>query len=234
MRKALIIGANSDIAFEFSKILAKNNYNLILASRNMVELKDKKKFFESYSKISCKIYYFDIEKFDTFKDFISSIDLDIDTILVSAGYLEKNEINFEKIENINFYGPKKIIEEIILNKDFQTIKHVIAISSIAADKKNISNNTYSFSKKRFSQFLKTFSNKKLNKTIIIKDIKPGYVSTKMTKNFQLIKFLISSPSFVAKKIFLSLDSNKREVYVPIYWKLIVTIYNLIPSVFLKK
>ena len=82
MRKALIIGANSDIAFEFSKILAKNNYNLILASRNMVELKDKKKFFESYSKISCKIYYFDIEKFDTFKDFISSIDLDIDTILV--------------------------------------------------------------------------------------------------------------------------------------------------------
>ena len=233
MSKALIIGANSDIAFEFCKILSANKYSLILASRNMAELHNKKKYLENFYKINCKIYYLDIEKFNSLENFIHNLDKDVNLAFLSTGYLEKNEVNKKKIENVNYYGPKKIIENLLLNKNFKKLKHVVAISSVAADRKKILNNTYALSKKRLSQFLKDLSKKPFIENIIIKDIKPGYVLTKMTNNLSLSGPLISSPSFVAKKIFKSLKTNKREVYIPSYWKLILIIYNLIPSIFLK-
>ena len=46
MKTALILGANSEIAFEFSKLLARNNYKLFLASRNLANLKYKKNYLK--------------------------------------------------------------------------------------------------------------------------------------------------------------------------------------------
>jgi short-subunit dehydrogenase len=231
MSKALIIGGNSDIAFEFCKILAANKYSLILASRNIKELQNKKNYLENFYKIDCKIYFVDIEKFNLSKDFIDTLDKDINLVLVASGYLENNEVNFKKIENVNYYGPKKIIENIVFNENFKKLQYIIAISSVAADRKRISNNTYALSKKKLSQFLKILSKNSMIENIIIKDIKPGYVSTKMIDNLPLAKPLISTPSFVAKKIFQSLRTVKREIYIPFYWKFILIIYNLIPLIF---
>ena len=40
-KNALIVGANSKIAFELSKVLVKNEYDLFLLSKNYSELKKK-------------------------------------------------------------------------------------------------------------------------------------------------------------------------------------------------
>ena len=40
-KNALIIGANSEIAFELSKFLAQDKYNLFLLSKNYSKLKKK-------------------------------------------------------------------------------------------------------------------------------------------------------------------------------------------------
>ena len=45
MKWMLIIGGNSDIGFELSKRFAKKNFNIYLVSKNISQLKLKKKIF---------------------------------------------------------------------------------------------------------------------------------------------------------------------------------------------
>ena len=46
MKWMLIIGGNSDIGFELSKRFAGKNFNIYLASKNISQLKFKKKYLE--------------------------------------------------------------------------------------------------------------------------------------------------------------------------------------------
>ena len=110
------------------------------------------------------------------------IDSDLNIIIFTSGYYEKPEKDLEKINTINFEGPSLFIDKILNNKNFKNIEQIICLSSIAADRnKNI--NQYASSKKKLSTYLSEQS--KINKDVIIKNIKPGYVETKMTKNFNL-------------------------------------------------
>ena len=173
--------------------------------------------------------FFDIEKFQDFEKFLSSLDKDINVIILTSGYLERPEINREKILNVNYYGPKKFIQKVIENKHFSNIEQIIVVTSVAADRKDFSNNIYGLSKKKLSDFLYEL-NTKLEK-IIIKNIKPGYVNTKMTKNLNLNKFLISESKDIANKIFLCLNSNQHIFYLPNYWKILLKIYNFLTGIF---
>ena len=64
-------------------------------------------------------------------------------------------------------------------------------------------------------------------------IKPGYVETKMTKNFNLPKYLVSSPDLKGKIIFKSFEKNKDIVYAPSFWKILLIIYKNIPEFIFK-
>lgn len=225
MKKFLIIGANSDIAFELCKILAKEKNELLLASRDMSNLFKKRDEILNIYNTNCNALFLDMEKFHSFEKFLDDLDNDVTNIIIASGYQEIPEINKEKILNINYYGPKKFIQKIIENKNFSNIEQIIAITSVAADRKNLIKNTYALSKKKFSDFLYELHTK--NKTISIKNIKPGYVNTKMIKNLKLNKFLVSEAKDIANKIFLCLSYNKHEFYLPNYWKILLKFYNFL-------
>ena len=88
-------------------------------------------------------------------------------------------------------------------------------------------------KKKLSDYLYQEYKKKIDQGIAITNIKPGYVNTKMTKNLNLPKFLISSPLSIANEIFINMNNKKEhEVIVPKYWKILVQLFNL--KVFLLK
>ena len=223
--KSLIIGANSDIAFEFSKILASKNYDLILASKNLDELDKKRTFLERKYKNNIKTIYFNVEDFEKFEIFLISLDNDIKIVFIAVGYMEKNENNHNKIERVNYTGPKILIKSIIHKKFFLDLKKLICITSIAANRLDYKNTSYSLAKKNLSDFLMAENIK--NKNISILNVKPGYVDTKMIKDLKLPSILTSTPLNVAKKIFSSLNSSyKHEVIIPFYWRIFVFLFNL--------
>ena len=226
--KCLILGANSDIAYEFSKILYLKNYKLILTSRNLENLVKKKKLLEVNNEII--IYKFDITEYDKFDNFLLNLDKDIDFIFIASGYLEKPEINTDKIIDINFNGPKRLINQIILNNNkFSNLSKIISITSIAADRVDYKEQAYSLAKHNLSKFLFEKNIELKNEKISIKEIKLGYVKTKMTKDLKLFKILTSNPKKVANQIFLSLSNNKKIIYIPYFWKPIVILYNIFIS-----
>lgn len=230
MKKCLIVGANSDIGYELTKILASKKNKLILISRNISRLELKKKNLREKYNITCKTLYFDLEDLKSFDNILEEIDSDLNIIIFVSGYYEKPEKNLEKINIINFEGPSLFIDKILNKKNFKNIEQIICLSSVAADRnKNI--NQYALSKKKLSTYL--FEQSQINKKIIIKNIKPGYVKTKMTKNFYLNKYLTSNPKYIAKKIYANINSEKHTIYIPFYWKLLVKIYNSIPKFFIR-
>ena len=61
MKSLLIIGGNSDIGFELAKKFAQDDYKIILASKNIENLKIKKKILNKMN-IESEVYYFDLEQ----------------------------------------------------------------------------------------------------------------------------------------------------------------------------
>ncbi len=225
VKKILVIGANSDIAKEFIKISISKNLYLYLALRDN---KYSSKFISELSldqKSNYKVLEIDLEKNILFENYINDLDKSIDMIIFFSGYYEKPEVNHQKISVVNFLGPKNFILKLIKKKEFVNLNKIICLTSIAGDREPNYNQSYSRSKRDISNFLKKLN--KSEKKISFIDIKPGYVKTKMTHNLKLNKLLISKPQYVAKNIYLSLDTTKNEIYIPFYWKIIMLVYKLI-------
>lgn len=224
--KYVIFGANSDIAFELSKILIKNNCEILLASRNSKELKNKEIFLNEKSNKPVKSYCVDIQKNQDLNKFLDYLKKDIYHLIICSGYMEVPEINHKKIMDINFEGPKNLIEKIINNSEVN-INKISCITSVASDRQDYRKKSYSLAKRRLSEFLKLKSENLKTEGIIIQNIKPGYVYTKMTRDIKLPKILVINSKTAAKKIFKNLNTNNKNIYIPFFWKYILVLYNLL-------
>ena len=131
--KYIIFGANSDIAYELSKILVKNNFEIILVSKNIENLEKKKLFLNSITNNNIETYHADIQNDDEINNFINSLKKDDYHLVICSGYLEIPEINNTKIMNINYVGPKKLIEKFVKNNSLNMIK-ISCITSVASDR----------------------------------------------------------------------------------------------------
>lgn len=71
--KALVTGASSGIGYEFTKVLAKNKYDLILVSRNKEKLQKIKKEIEREYKVKVYLFKSDLSKLDKVKKFYQKV-----------------------------------------------------------------------------------------------------------------------------------------------------------------
>ncbi len=234
MKSLLIIGGNSDIGFELAKKFTVDNYKIILASRNIEDLKIKKNIINKMN-AECEIYYFDIEQHTTHKSFLDNLSNKPEIIVISAGYLEKEEINFNKIININYLSLLNFIETFISKKDlFDNLKSIIGISSLAGERGKERLNVYSSAKAGFSNYLDGLRQRLFKKNKKVITVKPGFVKTKMTKDLQLNPLLIVTPEKIAGKIYRDFQKNKLIIYPSLLWRFIIVIYKLIPEkIFIK-
>ena len=224
MSKYLIIGGNSDIAFEFARILLKNNHEIVMSSKNYDKLLLNSKKLEVEFNVKIKKLHIDIENLNDFDNYIQDLDKDIQCIFFSCGYIEKKEINLNKIKNINYIGPKIFIDKILKTIN---IKKIIAITSIAAKRVDYKSKTYSYSKKLFNDYLYSLNKIKEFSDIEVKIILPGYVKTKMTKDLKIPSILSTTPKKLSLDIYGALNKNQKEIITPKYWVILVFLFNLL-------
>ena len=233
-KSVLIIGANSDIAKEISKIFLGKNYFLHLMTRNSEDLISQNENNPFKDKI--KIYKFDPKDHDEFDKKIVDINPPPSIFVIANGFMGKNNFqeNFEKIVKINFIDPailsKKIINFLLLNKISGNIS---IISSVAGIRGRAKNYIYGASKSAITTFFSGLRQRYSKDNISFTSIILGFVNTKMTKDEKISKLLNSDPKKVAKKIVNAIE-NKKEIYIPIKWRIIMFIINLIPEKIFKK
>ena len=101
-------------------------------------------------------------------------------------------------------------------------------SSIAALRGNSWAPSYSASKAFMSNYAEGLNIKasKLKKNIVITDIKPGFINTKMAKGNG--RFWVAPPAKAVKQIIKGIEARKRVVYITKRWWLIAQLMKIIP------
>ena len=91
-RTILIIGAKSDIAVAVAHKFASEGYNLQLAARNSLELDAVVSDLKIRYEINVSVYELDILQYETFTDFIDSLECQIGRAHVRTPVTEKSRM----------------------------------------------------------------------------------------------------------------------------------------------
>lgn len=105
---------------------------------------------------------------------------------------------------------------------------IAAISSVAGDRGRKSNYVYGTSKAALTAFLQGVRNRIDREGVNVITIKPGFVATPMTANMQR-GILFVTPEKVARAIARAIEQHKDVVYIPKFWRLIMTVIRLLPE-----
>ncbi len=237
----LILGANSDVAYEVAKKFADSEHaDLYLASRDMELLEKKAQDIQIRCNVNARAVYFDALDFASHKEFYHSLDPKPDGVVLAFGYLgdqEKAQDDFSEVQKIiesNFIGAVSILE--IIAKDFEKHGHgfIIGISSVAGNRGRQSNYMYGSAKGALSIYLSGLRNRLSKTGVHVVTVLPGFINTKMTQSIDLPGLLTSEPDVIAEDIYKAFKKNKDIIYTKWFWKWIMLIITSIPEKVFKR
>ena len=236
-KRVFLIGSTSDIGLEILKQLTyQEDAEIIAVGRTPP---DKSIIFDLRAKLS--FFKCDLENFDDLRMFSKNLLLnleDIDLAIVAAGYLppENDELNLELVHksiSINGVGVACILSMLVKRMIYQKKGHILFLSTVASIRPRLRNFTYGASKSCADFFALGLSNKYKKSSIRISILRPGFVYTKMSKNFSPAPFAIESQS-VARLAIKGINKNKRIIYAPkILRYVFLFVRNLPNTLFLK-
>ncbi|WP_445001097.1 SDR family oxidoreductase [Halomonas mongoliensis] len=124
----------------------------------------------------------------------------------------------------------------LLANRFEQQKHgvIAVISSVAGDRGRQSNYVYGAAKGMLSIFLQGLRNRLAKANVDVVTIKPGFVDTPMTAEFDKGGPLWAKPEQIAKGIIKAMQKGKGEVYLPWFWWGIMLIIKHIPETIFKR
>lgn len=111
---------------------------------------------------------------------------------------------------------------------------IAVISSVAGDRGRQSNYVYGAAKGTLTIFLQGLRNRLARTGVAVVTIKPGFVDTPMTANFEKKGGLWVQPETVAEGILNGIEKRRSVVYLPGIWRWIMLIILHIPEVIFKR
>jgi short-subunit dehydrogenase len=111
--------------------------------------------------------------------------------------------------------------------------HIVAISSIAADRGRRLNPGYNASKAGLDTYLEALRNRLTQHGVTVTTIKPGFVDTVLLENAPKT-FWVISPAKAAAIIHRAVQQKKQLIYVPGRWRFVSLIIRNIPSVIFRR
>lgn len=240
----LIIGATSAIATATARLYAqKYKANFFLVARDearLTELKDDLAV-RGATAITTKVtdlandadYPLWIEEaFTAFKH--------IDVTLIAHGVLsnqkecEQDVLKMQQTMHINGFSALSMLTELGNRYERQGQGTIAFISSVAGDRGRSSNYVYGASKAVVTTFLQGLRVRLAKVGVHVLTIKPGFVDTPMTAEFDKSGPLWAKPEDIAAGIEKAIVKGKNEVYLPFFWRYIMLIILHIPNIIFNK
>jgi short-subunit dehydrogenase len=240
MSYVLIIGAKSDIAKACARAYAKNGYDLLLAGRNIDELKDFEKDLTVRTSQNIKLLELDILATEEHNKFYNNLPEKPLGVISAIGLLgdqiqaQEDYSHARAILDTNFTCIISLLN--IVANDFEQRKSgfIVGISSVAGDRGRKSNYIYGAAKAGFTAYLSGLRNRLVASHVHVMTVKPGFVATQMTKDMDLPEKLTALPKAVAQHIFQGQQRNKNTIYTKWQWRYIMLIIKAIPEFIFKK
>lgn len=232
MKKALIIGASSGIGKALAITLAKKNYEVGLMARRVELLRELQKEL----RVKTTVDYLDISQPDDAIERFHKMVLQmggVDVVIINSGIrLPNSELDWQKERQtlqVNVIGFCALADASYHHFENQGHGQLVGISSIAALVGNHIAPAYNASKACISTYMEGLRKKAFREglSLIITDIKPGYVDTDMVTSKKA--FWTASASEAAEQIAATIENKKSYAYITHRWRLIGWLLKSLPN-----
>ncbi len=184
----------------------------------------------------------DFDNVNSIEELISNIYAlnDVDISLIAHGNLLDQIICQDDIQRcneslmINGVSVCLILESIIKNSSFNKSTLIGVISSVAGDRARKSNYIYGSAKNLINFYVAGLRHRLSNSKIRISLIKPGPTLSSMTKHLIGTNLKLASIDYVSSLIVKGMSKNKKIIYAPRRWFLIMLVIKNIPNLLFKK
>ncbi len=183
-----ILGATCKLGIELSFIYAKNNYDLILISRNYEKIDSlKNSLVQKFPNVSISIHELDILDLDNQTQVYNKIKKIPDGIISLIGethYFEKiKDQNLLKIINVNYSYLVNFISFFLDDFEKKNEGFVICVASVAGLRGRAKNFFYGSAKAALITFLSGCRNYYNNSNLLIMTVLPGFIKNDKKKIF---------------------------------------------------
>ena len=234
-RKTIVIlGATCNLGVELSFIYAKNNFNLILISRNYDKINNlKNSINQKFPDITITLYELDILNLDDQNLVYSKIKEVPDGIISLIGETHKvekiNEKKMLNIINVNFTYLINFLTFFLNDFEKKDDGFVICVSSVAGLRGRAKNFIYGSAKAALINFLSGCRSYYNDRNIFIMTVLPGFIKNNNDKKKLLENILQIEPSALAKKIYLAHNRKKQILYSNFIWRIIMMFIQILPN-----
>lgn len=217
----LIIGATSGIGYKLWEHYVSMGHDVIVIGRREESLADMERNYPEHTlPIQC-----DISQLDSFDNALESIvhkhhRIDLAIVCVGIGELNPNlDVETElSTLSVNVMGWTNAVASIYRLFENQKSGHLVAVTSVGGLQPTPIAPSYSASKAFQINYTKSLQNKAKGTDIIVTEIRPGLVDTRMAKGEGL--FWVMPLDKVCKKIIKAIDKKQKRLIVTRRWRII--------------
>lgn len=237
----IILGATSSMARAFGRLVAAEGAHVLLAGRDMDDLKRAAADLQARGAAGAEAVAFDARKPEGFAAIIARTEtqeglinaavfvgsmpaqeaIDADPSLVDGTILD------------SFTGPARFLQILAPVMEARGGGAVVGVGSVAGDRGRIGNYVYGAAKAGFATYLSGLRNRLTRAGGHVLTVKPGFVDTAMTWGLPGM-FLVASPEAVAASILKAVKKRRNVIYTPFFWRYIMLIIRMIPEFIFKK
>jgi short-subunit dehydrogenase len=241
MNTWIILGATSSMARAFARKLAERGHTVIVAGRDLDDLKALAADLNARGAAEATAMRFDARDPASFAPIIRKVEIEPGEISVasfvgsmpSQAEIDADPALIESVAIDNFTGPARFLAEIAPLMEERACGTVVGVGSVAGDRGRIGNYVYGAAKAGLATYLSGLRNRLTRAGGHVVTVKPGFVDTSMTWGIEGM-FLVASPDKVAGDILRAVEKKRNVIYTPGFWWLIMTIIKLVPERIFKK
>jgi hypothetical protein len=236
----VIFGATSAIAEATSRLWVSRGCSLFLVARNAGKLSAVRDDLRTRAAPSqhIEIAIADLNDFGRHATLIEEADRalgGLDAALVAHGSLPVQSECERSVEQTmaeittNALSPLSLLTLLANYFEKRGRGSIVAIGSVAGDRGRKSNYVYGAAKGMVNLFLQGLRNRLAGKGVSVITVKPGFVDTPMTKDFDRSGALWAQPETIAHGIVRAVERRKNVVYLPWFWRYIMLVIRHIPE-----
>ncbi len=237
----IILGATSSMARAFARLQAEKGARLLLAGRDMDELKRLAGDMVLRGAEAAEAVAFDARAPASFAPIIERAEAagGMISAAVFVGSMPPQEAIdadpalIDGTVTDSFTGPARFLQMLAPVMEARGGGCVVGVASVAGDRGRIGNYVYGAAKAGFATYLSGLRNRLNRAGAHVVTVKPGFVDTAMTWGLEGM-FLVASPEDIAGAIDRAVEKKKNVIYTPFFWRWIMLIIRLIPEPVFKK
>lgn len=235
-KKVLITGASKGIGKALAIQFAKNNWDLIITSRNLEKLQILKNEIINLYNVNCQAITLDVTNLKSYQQLVEENTLDkIDLVILNAGISLPFNFNSNEYENAklvfetNFFGVLNGLQTFVPIFEKQGYGKIAIVSSLADAKGFPGASIYSASKSAVSFVASAARNTLKKQNIVVITIKPGFVKTDLVVNGRFPTLFMIEPEKAAEIIYNGIQNNRKRIYFPLFTTILSYLLKLTPT-----